>query len=129
MATTIKGFSTRNKNFSNRYTMSGFELAKQDLLNHFNIRKGEKLFNPEFGSIIWDSLYEPLTDVIITSIEENIQEIVAYDPRIETDSILVEQYENGLIVEMQLNYIPESKVERILFNFNQNNTQATVSTA
>jgi phage baseplate assembly protein W len=109
--------------------MSGFELAKQDLLNHFNIRKGEKLFNPEFGSIIWDSLYEPLTDVIITSIEENIQEIVAYDPRIETDSILVEQYENGLIVEMQLNYIPESKVERILFNFNQNNTQATVSTA
>ena len=128
MATIIKGFSTHNKNFSNRYTMSGFELAKQDLLNHFNIRKGEKLFNPEFGSIIWDSLYEPLTDAIITSIEENIQDIVAYDQRIETDGIVVEQYENGLLVEMALNYIPEAKVERILFDFSQNNTQATAST-
>ena len=40
MATMIKGFSTHNRQFSNKFTLSGFELAKQDLMNHFNILKG-----------------------------------------------------------------------------------------
>jgi phage baseplate assembly protein W len=129
MATMIKGFSTHNKQFSNKFTLSGFELAKQDLVNHFNIRKGEKLMSPEFGCIIWDSLYDPLTDTVVADIEANIQEIVAYDPRIETESILVEQYENGLLIEMNLTYIPDQQVDRILLDFSQTNSTATLSTA
>ena len=128
MTTGYKGFSTYNKNFSNSFTISGFELAKQDLINHFNIRRGEKLHNPEFGSIIWDSLYEPLTEEIVNEIEEDIKIIVAYDPRIEAESILVEQYENGLLIEMQLNYIPDQIMENLLINFSNTTTQATLST-
>ena len=127
MATIIKRFSTHNKQYSNKFTLSGFELAKQDLTNHFNIRKGEKLMSPEFGCIIWDSLYDPLTDTIVEDIESNIQEIVAYDPRIEAESILVEQY--GLLIEMNLTYIPDQQVDRILLDFSQTNSTATLSTA
>ena len=125
----IKGFSTHNIQFSNKFTLSGLELAKQDLMNHFNIRKGEKLMSPEFRCIIWDSLYDPLTDAIVEDIESNIQEIVAYDPRIEAESILVEQYENGLLIEMNLTYIPDQQVDRILLDFSQTNSTATLSTA
>ena len=128
MATGYKGFSTQNKNFSNSFTLSGFELAKQDLINHFNIRRGEKLHNPEFGSIIWDSLYEPLTDTIVEEIEEDIKAIVAYDPRIESESILVEQYEHGLIIEMQLKFIPNQKIEKLLFDFSTATTEASLTT-
>ena len=39
-------------------------LIKQDIVNHFHIRYGEKLENPEFGAIIWDVLYDPLTDAL-----------------------------------------------------------------
>ena len=57
---TYRGFST-NLN-AKKYSVTDFVLAKQDLINYFNIRKGEKLMNPEFGTIIWDMLFEPLTE-------------------------------------------------------------------
>jgi len=126
MAITYKGFSTYKKQFSNSYTLSGFELAKQDLTNHFNIRKGEKLMNPEFGSIVWDALYEPLTDEIVSEIEEDIKSIIGYDPRLEAESILLEQYENGLLLELQVKYIPDQILGSLLFDFNNTSGQVTV---
>ena len=126
MAITYKGFSTYKKQFSNSYTLSGFELAKQDLTNHFNIRKGEKLMNPEFGSIVWDALYEPLTDEIVSEIEEDIKSIVGYDPRLKAESILLEQYENGLLLELQVKYIPDQILGSLLFDFNNTASQVTV---
>lgn len=126
MAITYKGFSTYKKQFSNSFTLSGFELAKQDLVNHFNIRKGEKLMNPEFGSIVWDALYEPLTDEIVSDIEEDIKNIIGYDPRLEAESILLEQYENGLLLEVQVKYIPDQILGSLLFDFNSTSSQVTV---
>ncbi len=126
MAITYKGFSTYKKQFSNSFTLSGFELAKQDLVNHFNIRKGEKLMNPNFGSIVWDALYEPLTDEIIEEIEEDIKNIIGYDPRLEAESILLEQYENGLLLEVQVKYIPDQILGSLLFDFNSTSSQVTV---
>ena len=126
MAITYKGFSTYKQQFSNSFTLSGFELAKQDLVNHFNIRKGEKLMNPEFGSIVWDALYEPLTDEIVSEIEEDIKNIIGYDPRLEAESILLEQYENGLLLELQVKYIPDQILGSLLFDFNSTASQVTV---
>jgi phage baseplate assembly protein W len=126
MAITYKGFSTYKKQFSNSFTLSGFELAKQDLVNHFNIRKGEKLMNPEFGSIVWDALYEPLTDEIVSEIEEDIKNIIGYDPRLEAENILLEQYENGLLLELQVKYIPDQILGSLLFDFNSTASQVTV---
>jgi len=126
MAITYKGFSTYKKQFSNSFTLSGFELAKQDLVNHFNIRKGEKLMNPEFGSIVWDALYEPLTDEIVSEIEEDIKSIIGYDPRLQAESILLEQYEHGLLLELQVKYIPDQILGSLLFDFNNTASQVTV---
>jgi hypothetical protein len=58
--TIYRGFSTRLN--AKKYSVTDFALAKQDMINHFEIRKGEKLMNPQFGSIIWDMLFEPLTE-------------------------------------------------------------------
>ena len=57
---TYKGFSTLNSG-AEHYSLYDFELIKQDLLNHFYIRQGERLMNPEFGTVIWDLLFEPMT--------------------------------------------------------------------
>jgi phage baseplate assembly protein W len=126
MAITYKGFSTYKKQFSNSFTLSGFELAKQDLVNHFNIRKGEKLMNPGFGSIVWDALYEPLTDEIVSEIEDDVKSIIGYDPRLEAESILLEQYESGLLLEVQVKYIPDQILGSLLFDFNSTSSQVTV---
>ena len=70
MAIRYKGFSTIDQ--TKKFRLTDFELVKQDLLNHFSIRKGEKLMNPNFGSIIWNMLFEPLTADVKSTIVELI---------------------------------------------------------
>ncbi len=55
MATFI-GYSSVDRKFGN-FTLKDVELAKRDLLNHFYTRKGERLGEPEFGSIIQDMVF------------------------------------------------------------------------
>ena len=49
--TTYRGMSTANPE-NNSVSLYDISLIKQDLINHFHIRQGEKLSNPEFGKII-----------------------------------------------------------------------------
>ena len=51
-AFTYKGFNSNDS--KNGYKSFDIDLVKQDIINHFYIRKGEKLQNPDFGTIIWD---------------------------------------------------------------------------
>jgi len=112
-----KGFSTRNR--YKKFRLTDFELAKQDLLNHFYIRKGEKLMNPNFGSLIWNTIFEPLTDSVRDKIIRDINDIAKYDPRIAVNNVTVQQYEHGLIVDLDLTYIPTSQVEKMFLQFDQ----------
>ena len=50
----FKGFSSRAEN--SNYKLYDFELIKQDLINRLSVRKGERVENPEFGTIIYLSL-------------------------------------------------------------------------
>jgi len=115
--TTYKGFSTFNR--FKKYQLTDYELAKQDLFNHFQIRKGEKLMNPNFGSEIWNLLFEPFTEEIKQMIVNDINNIVKYDPRISVDSVVVTQFEYGIQVELTLTYIPTNQVETLYMQFDQ----------
>jgi hypothetical protein len=72
-AQVYSGFSTQGREFKNP-KLYDVELVKQDLLNHFNIRKGEKLENPDFGTNIWSYVFDPLDgetkDLIIQEVEQ-----------------------------------------------------------
>ena len=57
---------------SNSHILHDVSLIKQDIINHFHIRQGEKLSDPEFGTIIWDILYEPLTETLKEIIAKNV---------------------------------------------------------
>lgn len=103
------------------YTLYDLSLIKQDLINHLHIRQGEKLENPEFGCIIWDLLFDPLTDDLKDVIAENVTEIVNYDPRVKVDSLVVSQYESGIQVECELTYLPYNIAEALKFRFDQDN--------
>lgn len=116
--TTYRGFST--KLHAKKYSVTDFELAKQDLMNYFNIRKGEKLMQPSFGTIIWDMLFEPLTEDTQQVITTDITRIVNYDPRLSVGQVAVTQQDRGFLVEITLTYIPTDQTETIRLNFEQN---------
>lgn len=94
-------------------------LIKQDIINHFHIRQGEKLENPEFGTIVWDVIYEPLTEQLKTVIAQNVTEIVNSDPRVSVDAIVIDQYESGIIVDCTLSYLPYNISEQMRLTFDE----------
>lgn len=115
-----RGFSTVNSDAASS-TLYDFELIKQDIINHFHIRQGEKLSNPTFGCIIWDLLFEPFTAAIQTAIVSNVTDIINYDPRVSVDSITVDTYDQGIVVECSITYLPYNISEELKFRFDRNN--------
>jgi len=112
---TYKGFSTVAGVKSNQ--LYDIELIKQDLINHFYTRKGERVMNPNFGSIIWDMLYEPLDASNKDEIVEDCKVIIAKDPRVELQDLSVMEYESGLRINIGINILPYNKTATMLLNF------------
>jgi len=119
-----RGYNTVNNN-TTKVRIEDTELVKRDLLNHFNIRKGEKLMRPDFGSIIWDALFEQMTEDLRDAIVEDVVEIVNYDPRIIADKVLVDEYQNGILIELQIRYSNLNQTENLKLLFDQNVNSVT----
>ena len=113
-----RGISTVNPN-TGSFNLYDISLIKQDIVNHFHIRQGEKLENPTFGTIIWDILFEPLTDDLKDAIIQNVTEIINYDPRVSVDSVTVDSYESGIQIDCSLTYLTYSISETMRLKFDQ----------
>lgn len=114
-----KGFSTTNPD--NRGSkLYDFELIKQDILNHFNTRKGQRVMNPTFGTIIWDLLMEPLTPNIRNLLTKDIETICTADPRVYPTQLQINEYEQGYLIDVVLvmKNTDQSSSLRLLFDQN-----------
>jgi len=118
-----KGFSTYNR--ARKFTLTNFELVKQDLFNHFHIRRGEKLMNPNFGTIIWDAMFEPFTDALKDAIADDVKRIVSYDPRIVVNDIIVTEFTDGIQIEIDLMYVPGNQAQRLAMKFDRDTAKLT----
>lgn len=117
---TYRGISTVNPD-NTSFSLFDVGLIKQDLLNHFHISQGEKLENPEFGTIIWDVLFDPLTADLENAIKEDVDRIINSDPRVRAESVLITPYESGIQIEMELTYVKYNISEKMKLTFDQNN--------
>lgn len=115
---TFKGYSTIDREWGS-FKSYDVELAKRDLLNEFYTRKGERLMSPEFGSIVWDLLFDPLTEETITLIREDCIRIVSRDPRLDLKKITVEDdFDNQkIIVSIELKYVPSATVTDLIVTY------------
>ena len=117
-AVTFKGFSSRadRQNFK----VYDFECAKQDLINRLSIRKGERVENPEFGTILYDSLFEPFTESLREAIVEDVTDNLNADSRISAEEILVTEADHGIAIQATLRYVPLDITEKLAFQFDEN---------
>tara|TARA_B100000470_G_C19783566_1_gene388823 strand:+ start:691 stop:1161 length:471 start_codon:yes stop_codon:yes gene_type:complete len=112
-----KGFSSNNANATNSMLYDA-DLIKQDIYNHFMTAKGERVMLPEFGSIIWDYLYEPLDEETKSIIEADARDIIDQDPRVQLLNVRVVGFEHGIIVNIKINILPQNVVEQMSIQFN-----------
>jgi len=118
---TYKGFNSQRT--KSNYKLYDIDLVKQDLINHFYIRKGEKLENPDFGTVIWDILFEPFTEEVKDIISKDVETIINYDPRIQVNTINIDSTEQGIRIEADMTYLPFNINERMTFNFDRQNNR------
>jgi len=86
---------------------SSFEQAKSNLKNLLLTRKGERVFQPNFGSGIHELLFEQATNDLESKLQENITNSVNFWlPYINIDTIDV-----NMTDEMKDRYIAEMKVQ------------------
>jgi len=115
---TFKGFSSRAER--QNFKIYDFECAKQDLINRLSIRKGERVENPEFGTIIYDAIFEPFTDTLKENIIEDITNNLNADPRLSTQDISVIEAEHGIAIQATITYVPLNITETMRFDFDEN---------
>jgi phage baseplate assembly protein W len=113
---TYRGFNTIDQ--TKKFRLTNLDLVKRDLLNHFSIRKGEKLMNPNFGSIIWNVLFDPLDEQTKKVIYDDIQNVASYDPRLAIDQVIVQQLDHGLQIQVSLTYTPSNTSTIMNLEFN-----------
>ena len=115
---TFKGFSSRAER--QNFKVYDFECAKQDLINRLSVRKGERVENPEFGTIIYDVLFEPFTEALKEAIVEDVTANLNADPRIATEAIDVLEADHGITIQATVKYVPLDITEKLQFKFDEN---------
>lgn len=118
-----KGFSTVNNNFGG-VKITDTDLIKRDLLNHFAIRKGEKLMNGNFGTSLRDLIMDPLTEETKAIVIQEVNTVIETDPRVRAEGITLDEYENGLQIEMTLRYVLDNQTENLVVRFDRPDREA-----
>ena len=116
----IFGYTTLNQPYTSK-SLTGLDLAKQDLLNHFKIRKGEKWTDPTFVCDLELYVFEPLDQSTIDSINEEVYNVVSYDPRFEVSdsNIKVNQDAHSVTVNVKLTYLPTTTATELQIKFDR----------
>ena len=146
--TTYVGFSTINSNkartvnpppaldgqangittpivFGKKFKLTDEQLVIQDLVNALNIRKGEKVGKPDYGTTLWDFIFDPNTSDVQTELQDELRRVCALDPRILVNTVRAYPQENGILVEIQLSINPYNNGGDLALFFNsQTNTAA-----
>jgi len=121
--TTFVGFNTQNQ--YKKFTLLDFELIKRDLLNAFNIRKGQLPGRPGYGTILWDYLFENQVEAVSEGIVSEVQRVAGGDPRIYIGDVQVFPQENGILIELQLSVVGGTDAELLSVFFDQTQRNAT----
>tara|TARA_B100000282_G_C31607805_1_gene433196 strand:- start:12 stop:368 length:357 start_codon:yes stop_codon:yes gene_type:complete len=87
------------------------DLAIQDLKNNFFTRRGERLMDPDFGSIIPEMIFEPLDDITKGEIQADAERIISLDPRWNLLEFAVIDNEHDVRLQLKLEYLDRTEEE------------------
>jgi phage baseplate assembly protein W len=113
-----KGFSTVNP-INPTSKLFDLELIKQNIINTFSTRRGERVMNPNYGSIIWDLIMEPMTPQLKETLNSDIQKICTSDPRAIPTNIKLIEFPSGYIVEVTLKLVGSDVSSQMVLTFDQ----------
>lgn len=95
-------------------TLQNRGFAARDLLNHFHTRRGERLGDPDFGSVFPELLFQPLVQGVINEADDDIRRVVGFDPRRELPDYQLAPGDKSITAAMQLRCIPDLSEDKLV---------------
>lgn len=116
-----KGFSTHSyASLGGTFSLTNIDLVNLDILSHIYTERGERVMMPTFGTSIPTSAHEPLTELLVESIRDDLETVFNYDPRVEKIRLVLEPFfdSNSIVAQATLRYIELDVIEDLNFTIN-----------
>lgn len=122
------GFGNINRpiNSGRKYKLVDSQLVIRDLLNAFNIRRGEKVGQPSYGTILWDFIFEPNDLSTQERIKTEVIRILTSDPRILVNYVSSFPQDNGILIEIEISVSPFNQAQVLSLFANSETNQLTL---
>lgn len=89
-----------------KFKLVDAQLVIQDFINALNIRKGTKVGQPNYGSDIWNYVFEPNTADVQFRLESEIRRVASLDNRLQLNYVKGFPKENGILIEVEVAVVP-----------------------
>jgi len=113
------GSVTNSIVWGKKFRLTDAQLVIQDFVNAMNIRQGQKVGQPGYGTKLWDFIFDPNTQDVQTKIENEVRRLASLDPRLELNIIKSYPQEEGILVEIQISVVPFNNPATLSVFFNQ----------
>lgn len=110
-----------------KFRLTDERLVVQDLINALNIRQGEKVGQPDYGTTIWGYVFDPNIQDTQLALETEIRRIASQDPRLMINYVNAYPQENGILMEVELSIVPFNQTELLSIFFDANSNSASVA--
>jgi phage baseplate assembly protein W len=102
-----KGISFQNFTKNKNIKLYDIELIKKDIYNNIFTRRGERVQMFTYGTRIPDIIFEPLDDIVLSIIYDDLHQVVENEPRVQLLSLkIVPLYDRNVVVcSMNLYYV------------------------
>jgi phage baseplate assembly protein W len=117
MAVIFSGFSTKASN--SNFKLYDEALIRQDLMNHFMTKKGERILRPKFGCDIHKYVFQQATASTKNGIMLAAKEVFDSDRRVEVNDIEVTHTNNLIVVSALLKLKVIDSEMQFIINFNE----------
>jgi len=95
------------------------QLVIRDFLNAFNIKQGDKVGQPGYGTTIWNYVFDPNTSDLRDLVDQEVRRVASSDPRIVVNNVAVFTSNNGILIEVQMYVDPFNNAVQIGFLLNR----------
>lgn len=109
-----------------KFKLNDENLVIRDFMNALNIRQGEKVGQPQYGTTLWSFVFEPNTPDVQFALEQEIRRVASGDPRLLINSVRAFPQENGILLEVQLAVQPFNEAALLSVFFNSATNTASI---
>lgn len=113
------GTITVQPKIGKKFRLTDEKLVLDDFLNSFNIKQGDKVGQPGYGTTLWNFVFEPNTPDVRDQIENEVRRVAGLDPRLSIGTIQVYSQENGVLIELEISVTPFNNVVQFAFFLNR----------